>query len=44
METANIQQALAIYRLSDALIPTAVVGKVISHSLADIELNTSNQY
>ena len=29
METANIQQALAIYRLSDALIPTAVVGNVM---------------
>ncbi len=28
METANIQQALAIYRLPDALIPTAVVGNV----------------
>ncbi len=31
METANIQQALAIYRLSDALIPTAVVGNVMLH-------------
>ena len=29
METANIQQAMAIYRLSDALIPTAVVGNVV---------------
>jgi len=44
METANIQQALAIYRLSDALIPTAVVGKVMSLPLSDINLNTSSQY
>ena len=35
METANIQQALAIYRLSDALIPTAVVGKVMSLPLSN---------
>lgn len=42
MESANIQQALAIYRLSDALIPTAVVGNVQSLSLESWDGDSPN--